>query len=406
MKLRSDSEGAGNIARMTGLLRRVRHLELRVAYLQENIEAGRASVTFVPGAYNGADVLTKIPAKKQLEYFHDDIGLAFPEEVKALTHETHMLFEDLKHLSSRNRSQVIQSVGKILGRLSALGWKWTQRSKAEIEDPGSVPANVGSVEPICLNPKEKRVSFSEKEEVFAIPRRLSKELNTFLKKEKRFEAWREPLTMMFAGCETVFIEICCQEGSSLEEEARRKGMAYFGVTQKIDVTYSRTIWLLRQVIRKAPKAYIHISSPCTSGSKIRYLNFSKYPNSFSKWQSQFRLHRKIWTAIRKTLKDFSKKEKVLISQEWPRDCDLFKELVYVRSQKQIDLIYSALVKRCCVDGIRKDWKFRTNNPELALNLTTPLCRCQSPEISRITASGFYSPKVAQHVIEAFLGVRI
>lgn len=47
VKLRSDSEGAGNIARMTGLLRRVRHLELRVAYLQENIEAGRASVTFM-----------------------------------------------------------------------------------------------------------------------------------------------------------------------------------------------------------------------------------------------------------------------------------------------------------------------------------------------------------------------
>lgn len=41
VKLRSDSEAVGNIARMTGLLRRVRHLELRVAYLQENIEAGR-----------------------------------------------------------------------------------------------------------------------------------------------------------------------------------------------------------------------------------------------------------------------------------------------------------------------------------------------------------------------------
>ena len=88
VKLRSDSEGAGNIARMTGLLRRVRHLELRVAYLQENIESGRASVSFVPGAYDGADVLTKVPAKAQLIYFHDDVGLVFPQEIKVVTQET------------------------------------------------------------------------------------------------------------------------------------------------------------------------------------------------------------------------------------------------------------------------------------------------------------------------------
>ena len=401
VKLRSDSEGAGNIARMTGLLRRVHHLELRVAYLQENIESGRASDSFVPGAYNGA----KVPAKGQLTYFHDDVGLVFPEEIKAMTQETSMLFEDLKHLSARNRFQVVQSVGRILGKLSELGWGWTQGKRDEstslADKSESENLSIGSAKP-----PEKKVRFSEQEEVFVIPRRLSKELNTFLKREKRFEPWREPLTMLFAGCEIAFIEICCQEGSSLEEVTRSKGMAYFGVTLKIDGTYSRTVWLLRQIIRKAPKVYIHISTPCTSGSKIRHLNFTKYPNSFSKWQSQFRLHRKIWTGIRKTLHDIHVKKHALVSQEWPKDCDLFGELVYLRSQKQIGLSCTAMVKRCCIDGVRKEWKFKTNHPELATNLMTPPCHCESPETFPISASGFYSQKVAQHIIEAFTNVKL
>lgn len=254
-------------------------------------------------------------------------------------------------------------------------------------------------------PRERRVSFSEVEEVYFIPRRLSRELNTFLKKEKRFEAWREPLTRLCAGCDTIFIEICCQEDSSLEKEARQKGIVFFGVTQKIDVTYARTIWLLRQIIKRCPKVYIHISTPCTSGSKIRHLNFSKYPNSFSRWQMQFRMHRKIWSSIRKILSDPKSRKKSLISQEWPRDCDLFRELVYKRVQKEIGLNFSASVKRCCLDGVRKDWKFKTNHEGLSFNLMTGICRCSEPETARITVSGFYSQKVAQHILEAFTGVK-
>ena len=178
-------------------------------------------------------------------------------------------------------------------------------------------------------------------------------MHTFLKKEKRFEPWRESLTMLFAGCDTAFIEICCQESSSLEEVTTRKGLAYFGVSQKIDLTYSRTIWLLRQIIQKCPKVYIHISTPCTSGSRIRHLNFVKYPNTFSRWQQQFRLHRKIWSGIRKVLCDVKSKKGTLVSQEWPKDCDLFKELVYLRVQKLVGLSHTAIVKRCCLDGIRK-----------------------------------------------------
>ena len=406
VKLRSDSEGAGNIARMTGLLRRVRHLELRVAYLQENIETGRASVSFVPGAYNGADVLTKVPAKGQLTYFHEDVGLVFPEEIKVATQETSMLFEDLKHLSARNRFQVVQAVGRVLGKLSELGWKWTCNRESHIPRGVSLKNDVSSSGGIPAGEVQKRVRFSEIEEVHAIPKRLPEALNTFLKKEKRFEPWRESLTMLFAGCDTAFIEICCQESSSLEEVTTRKGLAYFGVSQKIDLTYSRTIWLLRQIIQKCPKVYIHISTPCTSGSRIRHLNFVKYPNTFSRWQQQFRLHRKIWSGIRKVLCDVKSKKGTLVSQEWPKDCDLFKELVYLRVQKLVGLSHTAIVKRCCLDGIRKEWIFKANDRNLAVNLMTPFCRCERPEVSQITASGYYSKDVACHILDAFQGVKL
>ena len=100
------------------------------------------------------------------------------------------------------------------------------------------------------------------------------------------------------------------------------------------------------------------------------------------------------------------KKYALVSQEWPKDCDLFGELVYLRSQKQIGLSYTAMVKRCCIDGVRKEWKFKTNHPELAANLMTPPCHCESPETFPISASGFYSQKVAQHIIEAFTNVKL
>jgi len=125
-----------------------------VAYLQENVESGRASISFVPGTFNGADVLTKIPAKGQMEYFHNDIGLTFPEEVKAVTEETHMLFEDLKHLSTKNRFQVIQSVGRILGKLTDLGWRLTQRSQSQSELPSSEMAIPNEIEAVEMIPRD------------------------------------------------------------------------------------------------------------------------------------------------------------------------------------------------------------------------------------------------------------
>ena len=58
--LASDSEAALSISRMTGPLRRVRHLELRHRYLQELVHSERLVLSFISGEYNHpADGLTK-----------------------------------------------------------------------------------------------------------------------------------------------------------------------------------------------------------------------------------------------------------------------------------------------------------------------------------------------------------
>ena len=59
--LESDSEAALSISRVTGLLRRVRHLELRHRYLQELVRNERLILSHLSGEMNPADGLTKSP---------------------------------------------------------------------------------------------------------------------------------------------------------------------------------------------------------------------------------------------------------------------------------------------------------------------------------------------------------
>ena len=63
--IHTDSESAQGIANMQGLLRRVKHVELRAMFVQRLTEAGRLKIFHVPGKANPADSLTK-PSTKEL----------------------------------------------------------------------------------------------------------------------------------------------------------------------------------------------------------------------------------------------------------------------------------------------------------------------------------------------------
>ena len=68
---------------MEGLLRRVRHLELRCAYLQQKVQSGRVILEFISGAYNASDGLTKsMVFQEQLDNLYEVTGLVpFEEEL-------------------------------------------------------------------------------------------------------------------------------------------------------------------------------------------------------------------------------------------------------------------------------------------------------------------------------------
>ena len=62
----TDNRSAQSIAQMVGLLRRVRHLQLRASFLQYCVQHGLAVVFWIAGVVHGADGLTKTPAKDML----------------------------------------------------------------------------------------------------------------------------------------------------------------------------------------------------------------------------------------------------------------------------------------------------------------------------------------------------
>ena len=61
----SDSRAAINISSMQGLLRRVRHIDLRVCWIQAALQQGLITLNWVSGLQNPADLFTKALSKPQ-----------------------------------------------------------------------------------------------------------------------------------------------------------------------------------------------------------------------------------------------------------------------------------------------------------------------------------------------------
>ena len=74
-----DSQAAICISNMNSL-RKVRHLELRAQYIQEQVSRGRLKPSFLPGKDNPADGLTKSPTEEMLWSVYEATGLVqWPE---------------------------------------------------------------------------------------------------------------------------------------------------------------------------------------------------------------------------------------------------------------------------------------------------------------------------------------
>ena len=76
LEMKNDAKAALSISSMQGLLRRVRHLELRVAYIQHLHHKGRLDLQHLSGDTNPADGLTKsCKVKPMLVHLEQAVGL-------------------------------------------------------------------------------------------------------------------------------------------------------------------------------------------------------------------------------------------------------------------------------------------------------------------------------------------
>ena len=73
----------------------------------------------------------------------------------------------------------------------------------------------------------------------------------------------------------ILIEVCCQPNSALSQEAKKKGMSYIGINDNME--QASVFKQVEKFIREFghPKVFVHVSSPCASGSPLRYLKGSK-----------------------------------------------------------------------------------------------------------------------------------
>ncbi|CAJ1421087.1 unnamed protein product [Effrenium voratum] len=86
--LKTDSTSAQCIAQMKGLLRKVRHLQLRVVFLQHLVDSGQLVTRRIPGKENPADGLTKTMTHEMMQNLCSAAGLIsldkFPEKANLM----------------------------------------------------------------------------------------------------------------------------------------------------------------------------------------------------------------------------------------------------------------------------------------------------------------------------------
>ena len=134
----SDSESAKCVSVMAGLLRKVRHLELRMLRLQELMNEGRVLVKFTPGVRNPSDSLTKDGDLLHMNLLIDAIGLERDPKVAMLIDHCENLLDFGQGLNRQAYGKVLECLEKALQGLDlendAVGSSEISAVKDEVMD--------------------------------------------------------------------------------------------------------------------------------------------------------------------------------------------------------------------------------------------------------------------------------
>ena len=397
--LKTDSTSALSIALMNGLLRRVRHLELRVLVLQEHTDSGRLEVRFVPGSSNGSDALTKSGDSTHQPLLIAECGLVHPENVGKIQNWIESILDRWK-LSGQNKSRIREGVGILFRKVGLIS------SSDRDHDPSCSEHVVKRAEtdvPVKTSETSRHVSFNENVEIFGIKsRNMPKKFAKILRDYPHLETFRNALYEFFAGSQ-LFIEVCCRRDSGFAHVCQLKGFSYLGVTEDIDLCNPGTMLLIRNLVDCGKGVItIWVSTPCTAGCRWRYLNLKMHKHFFELWKQKYRLHCRLWQRIKTTLKDVA--SKALIVQEWPRGNCLWSDKVYERCAKPLMLKrQNCFVRRCCLDNIKKCWELACNRDRF-FQMFEPQeeCACQSFRKVNTHETGIYSKEVCEFFLRQVL----
>ena len=254
------------------------------------------------------------------------------------------------------------------------------------------------------NLEERRVTFEGETAVFEIPenllsfRAIPRRWKDLLARTPSISHWRREFSRWFRGFRPLIVEICCEEESGMCVVCRKLQLPYIGVTKTKGLNGAP-----KQVLRWVTGCQRHsawwISTPCTAGCRLRHLNLHNEKH-LETWQERFLEHKEIWRAIRDIFgKSWKTKQNVLISHEWPVNCDLFQDVLYQDVSKLLCLQFQAKVNRCCLDGIRKEWVVHTNSEMFSSRVSTGTCSCvEKQDPKSLKESGHYSQEVALHLL--------
>ena len=337
--LSSDSEAALSISKMKGLLRRVRHLELRHRFLQELVQSERLHLTFIQGCMNPSDGLTKSPEEAMLQHLLEACGIE------------RICEEDLQLLCTplTEREEELANLNEQLEEL---------------------PPELMKYRPVAMD-------------------------------------------LALGLVPLLVVELFCARESALCAACKRENVAYIGITQEEDFLSKGTQLFLGEVLlcllkRNSPKIYIHVASPCTAGCSFRFKNWHK-PKFRHRWREQMKKHVAHWKALGKLLQNHC--QDVLLTQEWPKTCGLWKEETYQRVKKSLGLTFGREVDRCCFDLVYKRWWFACNRVEWCEIFSGKSCDKNHVHVApeSLEATGFYPTKLGRALLRAakrVLGVAV
>jgi hypothetical protein len=402
MEMWSDSEAAIAIAGMPGLQRKVKHLELRIALLQYAVAHRGLEIHFVAGADNPADSLTKPSDLVHSVLLQGAVGMTASTAVRALQSMVTSLVKGtpgpkLERMKRAWTSFLLEQQGPPQeGEKEFEGG--TDRAEAQEEEGFEASSDRTEAQ----GSEEVPFAFEDPKfvRVLTLPKRLQKALPHVWKRE--VARWLQESTRV------LWVEVCCSPSSAMQKVCAEMRLPYLGLTEQNPVEDS--VGALRQVLTQRGKINFWLSTPCTAGSPMRFLNH------LSRWDERLAQHQKIWSALGRVFQGYEGRPQLFVCREWPSGNDLVHDTTYLRVARNLRLVHSAQIQRCVLDRTHKSWTILSNTESIARELhMTEACVCSpfltdDPEAPRgprgVTASGWYSPEVASYMIRKVLaGIR-